>query len=72
MDYNHIKLDSDRHFNEKHCSDMNMTVAGADRVALPRNKQVTHVSVAPLAPFVGEDHHFHPLSQMLLLKKTHP
>lgn len=38
--------------------------------AAPGNKRVTHISVAPLAPFVGEDHHFHPLSQMLLLEKN--
>ena len=39
--------------------------------AAPGNKRVTHISVTPLAPFVGEDHHFHPLSQMLLLKKKY-
>lgn len=71
MDYNHRKLGSDRHFNEKHRSDRN-TGCGGPTGGPPRNEQVTHVSVAPLAPFMGEDHHFHPLPQMLLLKKIHP
>lgn len=58
---------TETHTSDPGCGCTSMA-KGRARQGCPEAK-VTHVSVAPLAPFVGEDHHFHPLSQMLLLRK---
>lgn len=50
---------------------MHQLTANTDHAAWapPPHTPATHISVTPLAPFVGDDHHFHPLAQMLLLEK---